>query len=81
MLNILLVIIILVILVNVLFSLKENFQSNQYQPFIEYTSNIDNNLVAYEIKYIKGDKGDQGDKGVDASALKYVNYFQLLIPT
>ena len=81
MLNILLVIIILVIFVNVLFRLKENFQSNQYVPLIEFDNNNFDNITSYNINYIKGDKGEPGDPGEDASGLKFVNYFQNLIPT
>tara|TARA_B100000035_G_C20839901_1_gene482568 strand:+ start:59 stop:298 length:240 start_codon:yes stop_codon:yes gene_type:complete len=77
MLNILLVLIILVIFVNVLFTIKEKFQSNQYQPLVNL--NLDDNLVAYEFKYEKGDKGDQGEPGEDAEGSKYVNYFENLI--
>ena len=81
MLNILLVIIILVISVNVLFRLKENFQSNQYVPFIEFDNNNFDNITSYNVNYIKGDKGERGEPGEDASGLKFVNYFQNLIPT
>ena len=79
MLNILLVIIISVILINVLFSLKEKFQNNEYQPLIDYNSNLDNNLLAYEFTYVKGDKGEKGDPGEDATGFKYAKYFESLI--
>ena len=79
MLNLLLVLVILVIIINILFSLKEKFQNNQFKPLIDYNSNLDNNLVAYEFIYEKGDKGEPGEPGEDAKGFKYANYFKSLI--
>jgi len=74
----LIVIIILFILISlfILFNKqsKEQFQNNQYAPFISYENELSSGIQNIEYKYIKGPIGPKGDPGQNATDQNIITY-------
>ena len=77
--NIKLIVIIILFIIISLFILfnkqsKEQFQNNQYAPFISYENELSSGIQNIEYKYIKGPIGPKGDPGKNATDQNIVSY-------